>query len=198
MLTISLPVHQVCVTMVTVHLESLPVLRIVCHIKSSRHKHCPWSGSGRKFPPIEEKEFLARSRVASELEKVGSVYLCNGFRKDARDFLKALTSTVLSTVTARSAIGQGLSCFCPDFFFLGGGGGDHAPFYLFGQLLDGVMELGWVRGSSLEASKAEYWSFVRDQWQLQCISTRSRPNVGNILPSWSSQSRFQARRLCTR
>ena len=56
------------------------------------------------------------------------------------------------------------------------------------------MKLGWVRGSSVEASKAEYQSFVRDQRQLEGISTTSCPDVGNILSSWSSQSGIRARR----
>ena len=64
----------------------------------------------------------------------------------------------------------------------------------FGQLLDGLMELGWVLGSTVEASEAEYQSFMRDQRQLERIYPRSRPDVGNILFSWSSQSGFRARR----
>ena len=57
---------------------------------------------------------LAGSRIGSALEKVRSVYLRKEFRKDARKFLEELTSTVLSTVTARSDFGRGLSCFCPE------------------------------------------------------------------------------------
>ena len=72
-----------------------------------------------QFSPIEEKEFLAGSRIASALGKVGNVYLRNQFRKDARKFLKELISTALSTVAARSDVGQRLSCFCPEIVFGG-------------------------------------------------------------------------------
>ena len=46
---------------------------------------------------------------------------------------------VLSTVAAGSAIGQGLSCFCPPILV---GGDDHAPMQLFDMLLDGLLEKG--------------------------------------------------------
>ena len=66
-----------------------------------------------RFPPIEEKKFLAGSLIASALENVGSVCLRTEFRKDAWNFLGELISTVISTVAARSEVGQGLRCFCP-------------------------------------------------------------------------------------
>ena len=66
-----------------------------------------------RFAPTEEKGYLEGSRTSSALEKVGSAYLRTGFRKDAPKFLEELKSTVLSTVAARSDVGQGLSCFCP-------------------------------------------------------------------------------------
>ena len=122
-----------------------------------------------RFPPIEEKEFLAGSRIASAMEKEDSVYLRNAFQKEARKFLEELTSTVLSTVAVQSEIGQRLSCFGPENMV----GVDYAPFHLFGRLLDGFLELGCVRGLTVEASKAEYQSFVREQRQFERISTRS-------------------------
>ena len=69
-------------------------------------------------------------------------------------------STILSTVAARSPIGQGLCCFCPEIVI---GGDDYSAFHLFGQLLDGLLELSWVRGSEVEPAKAEFHSFVREQ-----------------------------------
>ena len=42
-----------------------------------------------RFLPIEENEFLAGSRIRSALQKVGSVYFRNEFRKDALKFLGA-------------------------------------------------------------------------------------------------------------
>ena len=97
---------------------------------------------------------------------------------------------MLSTVATRSDVGQGLSYFCPNLVVVGM---TMPHFHLFGQLLGGFMELGWVRGSTVEASKAEYQSFVREQRQLEFISTKSRPDVGNILSSWSSKAGFRVR-----
>ena len=100
-----------------------------------------------RLPPYEEKEFLAGSRINSALEKVGSVYFRNGFWKDV---FEELTSTVLSTAAARSDVGQGLSFFVPMLRL--GMGVTLPPFHLFCQLLDGLMELGCVRGSTVVAS----------------------------------------------
>ena len=44
---------------------------------------------------------------------------------------------VLSTVAARSAIGQGLSCFCPPVLV---GGDYHALMQLSDMLLDGLLK----------------------------------------------------------
>ena len=98
---------------------------------------------------------------------------------------------VLSTVASRSAIGQGLSCFCPAIVV---GGDDVAPFQLFNKLLDGLLEKGWTRGSEVEACPAEYHSFVQEQRQLQRSSTRSRPDVGDVLSFCSAEAGFRARR----
>ena len=98
---------------------------------------------------------------------------------------------VLSTVAARSAIGQGLSCFCPPILV---SGDDHAPMQLSDVLLDGLLEKGWVRGAEMEACKSEYQSFVQEQRPLERTSTRSRPDVGNVLTFCSSQAGFRVRR----
>ena len=74
-----------------------------------------------KNAPIADGEFLAA------LNKIGSSYLKREFQRDARRFLEEFTTSVLSTVAARSKIGQGLSCFCPAIII---GGDDHAPFYI--------------------------------------------------------------------
>ena len=98
---------------------------------------------------------------------------------------------VLSTVAARSVIGQSLSCFCPAIVV---GGDDVAPLQLFNKLLDGLLEKGWTRGSEVEACRAEYQSFVQEQRQLERSSTRSRPDVGDVLSFCSAQAGFRARR----
>ena len=143
-----------------------------------------------RFAAIEEDRFLAGTRVLSALEKVGSSYLKKEFGRDCRKFLEDFVSCILSTVAARSAIGQGLSCFCPPVLI---GGDDHAPFQLFDLLLDGLLAKGWVRGGDREACKSEYQSFVHEQRLLERTSTRGRPDVGNVLTFCSSQAGFRAR-----
>ena len=143
-----------------------------------------------QFASIEEDRFLAGTRVASALDKVGSSYLKREFRRDSRKFLEDFVSCVLSTVAARSSIGQGLSCFCPPVLI---GGDDHAPLQLFELLLDGLLAKGWVRGGDIEACKSEYQSFVQEQRLLERTSTRGRPDVGNVLTFCSSQAGFRVR-----
>ena len=92
-----------------------------------------------KFTAIEEDRFLAGTRVLSALEKVGSSYLRKEFRHDCRKFLENFVNCMLSTVASRSAIGQGLSCFCPPVLI---GGDDHAPLQLFDLLLDRLLAKG--------------------------------------------------------
>ena len=115
------------------------------------------------FAAIGEEHFLIGTRVHAALEKMTSQYLKKEFRNSARRLLEEFSSTVLSTVTARSKLGQGVSCFCPEIII---GGDDHSAFFLFGQLLDGLVACGWEKGSTVEACKAEFQSFVNDQRQL--------------------------------
>ena len=144
-----------------------------------------------RFPAIDDKSFLVGTRVMTALGKVGSHYLQTQFRRDARRFLQDFINCVLSTVAARSVIGQDLSCFCPAIVV---GGDDVAPLQLFNKLLDGLLEKGWTRGSEVEACRAEYQSFVQEQRQLERSSTRSRPDVGDVLSFCSAPAGFRARR----
>ena len=144
-----------------------------------------------RFPAIDDKIFLEGTRVIAALGKVGSHYLQKEFRCDARRFLEAFVNCVLSTVAARSVIGQGLSCFCPAIVV---GGDNIAPLQFFNKLLDGLLEKGWTRGSEVEACRAEYQSFVQERRQLERSSTRSRPDVGDVLSFCSAQVGFRARR----
>ena len=144
-----------------------------------------------RFTPIDEKHFLEGTRVMAALGKVSSQYLQKEFRRDARRFLEDFLNCVPSTAASRSAIGQGLSCFCPAIVV---GGDDVAPLQLFNKLVDGLLEKGWIRGSEVEACRAEYQSFVREQQQLERSSTRSRPDVGDVLSFCSGQAGFRARR----
>ena len=151
------------------------------------------------FAAISEEHFLVGTRIHAALEKMSSSYLRKEFRKNARRFLDEFCSTILSTVAARSKLGQGVSCFCPEIIL---GGDDHSAFFLHGQLLDGLVECGWEKGSHIEACKAEFQSFVREQRQLERHSTRKRPDVGNILAYFAHQTGFQSRkhlfRVCYR
>ena len=128
--------------------------------------------------------------MLAALSKIGSSCLKREFQRDPRRFLEEFTTSVLSTVAARSKIGQGLSCFCPAIVI---GGDDHAPLHLLGLLLDGLLERGWVKGSEIEACRSEYQSFVQEQRQLERSSTRSRPDIGDVLSFCCSQAGFRAR-----
>ena len=123
------------------------------------------------------------------MDKIGRQYLQTELRRDALCFFQEIVNCVLSTVASRSAIGQGLSCFC---FAIVIGGDDVAPFQLFNKLLDGLLEKGWLKGSEVKACWAEYQSFVQEQWQLERSSTRSRPDVGEVLSFCSAQAGFRA------
>ena len=112
------------------------------------------------------------------------------FRRDARWFLEELTNSKLSNVATCSKIGHGLSCFCLAIIF---GGDDHVVMNLLGLLLDGLLERGWIKGSEIEACRAEYQSFVQEQRQLERFSTRSRLEVGDVLSFCSLQVGFRAR-----
>ena len=143
-----------------------------------------------KFPPVADGEFLAGTRVLVALNKIGSSYLKREFQRDARRFLEEFTTSVLSTVAARSKIGQGLRCFCPAIII---GGDDHAPLHLLGLLLDGLLDRGWAKGSDIEACRSEYQSFGQEQRQLERSSTRSRPDIVDVLSFCCSQAGSRAR-----
>ena len=144
-----------------------------------------------RFPAIDDRNFLAGTRVMAALGKNGSHYLQTEFRRDARCFLEDFVNCVLSTVASRSVIGQGLSCFCPIIVV---GVEDVAPFELFNKLLDGLLEKGWTRRSEVEACQAEYQSFMQKQRQLERSSARSRPDAGDVLSFSSAQAGVRARR----
>ena len=142
------------------------------------------------FGAIAEEYFLEGTRLLASLEKINSSFLRNEFHNDCRRFLDDLVSTILSTVAARSPVGQGLSCFCPEIVF---GGADSSAFHLFGQLLDGLFELGWVRGSEVEPAKAEFHSSVREQRQVETSSSRSHAPINSVF-AFCNQPSFRFRR----
>ena len=61
------------------------------------------------FGATGEEHFLEGTRLLASLEKINSSFLRKEFRTDCRRLLEDLVSTILSTVAARSQIGQGLS-----------------------------------------------------------------------------------------
>ena len=147
------------------------------------------------FTAIEEDHFLVGTRVHAALERMTSDYLKREFRNSARRFLEEFSGTVLSTVAARSKLCQGVSCFCPEIII---GGDDHSAFILFGQLLDGLIACGWEKGSNIEACKAEFQSFVNDQYQLECHACRKHSDISNDLTYLIHQSGFRSRRHLNR
>ena len=108
--------------------------------------------------------FLKRMRLLAALEEVNRAHLRAEFRKDCYHILNELVTTVLSTVAARSLISQGPSCFCSEIIFRGD---DYSAFYLCGQLGDGLLGFGCVKGIKVEAAEAKFHSFVPEQWNLE-------------------------------
>ena len=175
----------------TTHLTSWLASSIVFCRKINKEPHCLlWRSGTNKYWPITQKFLLLQMESSCPVNKVGSSYLKKEFHQDARRFLEEFTTSVLSTVAARSKVGQGLNCFCPAIII---GRDNRAPLHLLGLMLDGLLERGWMKGSKFEACRAEYQSFVREQRQLERSSTRSCPDVVDILSFCSSQVGFRAR-----
>ena len=141
-----------------------------------------------RFRAIDDKNFLVGTRVMTALGKVGSHYFQKEFRRDARRFLEDFVNCVLSTVAARSVIGQGLSCFCPAIVVPGD---DFAPLQLFNKLLDGLLEQGWTRGVRLRRAGLSTSPLCRNSGSW---SSRPRGAVGDVLSFCSAQAGFRARR----
>ena len=56
----------------------------------------------------------------------------------------------------------------------------------------GVLERGLMKGTEIEACRAESQSFVQEQRQLERSSLRSRPDVGDVLSFCSLQAGLRA------
>ena len=146
------------------------------------------------FGAFAEEHFLEGTRLLASLEKINSRFFRKEFHSDCRRFLEDLVSTTLSTIAARSPIDQGLGCFCPEIVI---GGDDYSAFHLFKQLLDGLLELGWVRGSEVEPAEAEIHSFVREQRQVETSSNRSRAPINSVF-AFCNQPSFRSSGICTK
>ena len=145
------------------------------------------------FAAIDEEHFLMGTRIHAALEKMSSSYLRKELLSNARRFLEEFCSSVLSTVAARSKLGQGVSCFCPEIIL---GGDDHSAFFLHGQLLDGLVECRFEKGSRLEACKAEFQSFVREQRQLERHSRGSALMCRTSCPTSLNRLDFRVAGTC--
>ena len=124
------------------------------------------------------------------LKKINSRFLRKKFRRECRRFLEDLVSTILSTVAARPPVGRGLSCFCLEIVI---GGDNYSAFHFFGQLLDGLLQLGWIRGSEIEPAKAEFHFFVREQRQVETSGNRFRVPISSVF-TFCNQAGFRSRR----
>ena len=131
------------------------------------------------------------------LDKVVSQKLRTEFRRDAPRFIEEFVNCLLSTVASRLLIRQGMSCFYTAIVV---GGVDVVP-QVFNKLFDGLLEKKWTKGNKNEACRAEYESFVQEQRQLERSSTRSRPDVGDVLSFCFEQVGIHARqhlyKVCT-
>ena len=158
------------------HLGSFPDLCIVCCKGWSEVAICPSLRIGRRTC-----SWIFRALEPSQRNKRNISFLRKQFRKDCRRVLEDLVSTIFSTIAARSPVGQGLSCFCHKIII---GGDNYSVFYLFGHLLDGLLDIGWVRGSEIEPAEAEFHSFVREQLQVEVCCNRSRVPINSVFGFW--------------
>ena len=113
------------------------------------------------FGAIAEEHFLEETRLLASLEKINSSFLCKKFRRDCCRFLENLVSTILSTVAARSPIGQGLSCFCPEIII----GGDNY------SLLSISLGNCWMSCLNLAGSEGRKSNLQRLNSTLLCVSS---------------------------
>ena len=142
------------------------------------------------FGAIEEEQILEGTRLLSTLEKINSCFLGKEFRKNCRRFLENLVSTIFSTVAVCSSVGRGFRCFCRNIII---GVDDYSAVHLFGQLLDGLLELGCVRVSEIETAKAELHFFVRKQRQVEVGGKTSRVLINSVF-AFCNQTGFRSRR----
>ena len=141
------------------------------------------------FRVVEDEEILSVTRVMIALNKFLSFSLKKESCLEARQFLEKFTNSVLSTVTPRSNHRLRLILFCPAVLI---GGNDLVLLQLFGLLLKRLLEKGWLKGSAVEACRAEYQSFMQGQRKMERSSTMSRSNIGNVLVFCSLQAGYSA------
>ena len=142
------------------------------------------------FGAIAEEHFLEGIRLLSSLEK--KIVASSGKSSaKTRRLLEDVVSTFFSTVAARSPVWHGLSCFCPKIII---GGDDYSAFHLSGQLLDGLLELGWVRESEIEPAKVEFHTLIRKQRQVETSGKTFRVPTNSVF-AFCDQRGFRSRRI---
>ena len=141
------------------------------------------------FGAVAEEHFLEGTRLLSSLERIISSFLQKEFREDCRRFVEDFVSTILSTDAARSPVGQGQSCFCPEIII---GGVEYSTFHHFGQLMDVLLKLGWVRESEIEPAEAKFYPFVREQRQVEVSVKGSRVPIKSVF-AFCNQPGFRSR-----
>ena len=143
------------------------------------------------FESLDYEHFLSGTTLMGSLERLSSIYVRKEFKKNCWEFFDHFVSCILSSVSARSPIGRGLSSFCPEILI---GGDEHSATSLFVELVNALGRLKWLKSTEKEASKSEFQSFVRDQRELEYGSGVRRPEIGNILTTYLSQLSFRSRR----
>ena len=142
-------------------------------------------------PSFEEEHFLEGTCLSSSLKKISSSILPKEFRKNCRRFLEDLVLEHHPLYSCRAVSSWARTeLFCPQII---NGGDDYSAFHLFGQLLDGLLELGWVTGSEIEPAKAEFHSFVREERQVEVTGNRSRVPINSVF-GFCNRPGFRSRR----
>ena len=141
----------------TTHMVSCHFLTIVCFKKSKpvdkyllskdERAKCSWT---ILLLPLLKRSF---SRWGLAFMQAWRKCVAAIWKNSFGSVLEELCSTILSTVAARSKLGQGVSRFCPEVML---GGDSHSAFFLFGQLQHGWIARGWEKGSNVDAWKAEF------------------------------------------
>ena len=145
----------------------------------------------RPFGPIEVEDFPKGNGVHTSLEKMTGLYPKSVFWSSAHRFVEEFASILLSTVSARSMPVQGVNFFYPPIVI---GVGDHSAFFVFGQLLDGLIVCGREKTSKMRAWEAEFQTFVLEQRQLECHTSSKHSDISIVLPFLAQQSRCHSRR----
>ena len=93
------------------------------------------------FAEIDEDHFLAGTPVLVAFEKIGRIDMKREFRRSRTKFVEDFVDCVMSTLSTRFAMGQGLSFFFPPILI---GGDNHAPMQLFDcSLINSSRKAGW-------------------------------------------------------